>query len=80
MHWQYRTIGRGENSILHNLNALIGSKANDYISFYGLRTYGKLSETGPVVTSQVVGSRTRSLFIFAGHEVALTNLKNQCCV
>lgn len=53
LHWQYRTIGRGKNSILHNLSAAIGSKANDYISFYGLRTYGKLSEAGPIVTSQI---------------------------
>ncbi|XP_028083799.1 phospholipase D zeta 2-like isoform X3 [Camellia sinensis] len=53
MHWQYRTICRGKNSILHNLNALLGPKANDYISFCGLRTYGKLSDGGPVVTSQV---------------------------
>lgn len=53
LHWQYRTIGRGKNSILHNLDAAIGSKANEYISFYGLRTYGKLSEAGPVVTSQI---------------------------
>ncbi|KAL8162836.1 hypothetical protein V2J09_014325 [Rumex salicifolius] len=53
MHWQYRTICRGNNSILHNLYALIGPKANDYISFYGLRAHGRLLEDGPVVCSQV---------------------------
>ncbi|KAM7469917.1 hypothetical protein LguiA_008100 [Lonicera macranthoides] len=53
MHWQYRTICRGTNSILHNLNLLLGSKTEDYISFYGLRTYGRLFDGGPVVTSQV---------------------------
>ncbi|XP_010551080.1 PREDICTED: phospholipase D zeta 1 [Tarenaya hassleriana] len=53
MHWQYRTICRGQNSILHNLYNTIGPKAHDYISFYGLRAYGKLSEDGPVATSQV---------------------------
>ncbi|PSS03047.1 Phospholipase D zeta 1 like [Actinidia chinensis var. chinensis] len=53
MHWQYRTISRGKNSILHKLNALLGSKADDYISFYGLRTYGRLSDDGPLVTSQI---------------------------
>ncbi|KAK1417718.1 hypothetical protein QVD17_26852 [Tagetes erecta] len=53
MHWQYRTISRGDNSILHNLNALLGPKTNDYISFYGLRTYGRLGDDGPVATSQV---------------------------
>lgn len=53
MHWQYRTICRGQNSILHNLNDLLGSKIHDYISFYGLRNYGRLSDGGPVATSQV---------------------------
>ncbi|GAB4835774.1 Phospholipase D zeta 1 [Ancistrocladus abbreviatus] len=53
MHWQYRTICRGENSILHNLNAALGPKTHEYISFYGLRTYGRLFDGGPIVTSQV---------------------------
>ncbi|KAJ0719572.1 putative phospholipase D [Helianthus annuus] len=53
MHWQYRTISRGHNSILHNLNALLGPKTEDYISFYGLRTYSRLGDDGPIVTSQV---------------------------
>lgn len=53
MHWQYRTISRGQHSILHNLNALLGPKTEDYISFYGLRTYGRLGDDGPIVTSQV---------------------------
>lgn len=53
MHWQYRTICRGQNSILHNLYDLLGSKVHDYISFYGLRAYGKLFDGGPVATSQV---------------------------
>ncbi|CAK7333296.1 unnamed protein product [Dovyalis caffra] len=53
MHWQYRTICRGQNSILHNLYDLLGPKAHDYISFYGLRAYGQLFNGGPVATSQV---------------------------
>lgn len=53
MHWQYRTMYRGHNSILNNLYKTVGPKANDYISFYGLRAYDKLSEDGPVATSQV---------------------------
>lgn len=53
MHWQYRTICRGNNSILHNLYGLLGTKAHDYISFYGLRAYGKLFDGGPVASSQV---------------------------
>ncbi|CAJ2662266.1 phospholipase D zeta 1-like isoform X2 [Trifolium pratense] len=53
MHWQYRTICRGVHSILHNLHELLGSRVHDYISFYGLRNYGRLSDGGPVATSQV---------------------------
>lgn len=53
MHWQYRTISRGPNSILKNLYDMIGPKSHDYISFYGLRVHGKLYDDGPVVTSQV---------------------------
>ncbi|XP_039071847.1 phospholipase D zeta 1-like [Hibiscus syriacus] len=53
MHWQYRTIRRGHNSILHNLYDRIGHKTHDYISFYGLRSYGKLFDGGPVATSPI---------------------------
>lgn len=53
MHWQYRTICRGNHSILHNLYDLVGPKTHDYISFYGLRAYGSLFDGGPVATSQV---------------------------
>lgn len=53
MHWQYRTICRGSSSILQNLYHKMGDKADEYISFYGLRTYGRLSEGGPLVTNQV---------------------------
>lgn len=53
MHWQYRTICRGNNSIFHNLYDLLGVKTHDYISFYGLRAYGKLFDGGPVASSQV---------------------------
>ncbi|KAF2313845.1 hypothetical protein GH714_018258 [Hevea brasiliensis] len=53
MHWQYRTICRGQNSILHNLYDVLGPKTHDYISFYGLRAYGRLFDGGPVATSQV---------------------------
>ncbi|KAM0821512.1 hypothetical protein ACQ4PT_072157 [Festuca glaucescens] len=53
MHWQYRTICRGPNSILQNLYDVIGLKAHDYISFHGLRAHGRLSDGGPLVTSQI---------------------------
>ena len=54
MHWQYRTICRGNNSILQNLYEVIGPKTRDYISFYGLRSYGRLFDGGPVASSQVL--------------------------
>lgn len=53
LHWQYRTICRGNNSILHNLYNILGPRTHDYISFYGLRAYGNLFDGGPVATSQV---------------------------
>ncbi|XP_030958239.1 phospholipase D zeta 2-like isoform X1 [Quercus lobata] len=53
MHWQYRTISREKHSILHHLNVLLGPKTHDYISFCGLRSYGRLFDGGPVATSQV---------------------------
>ncbi|XP_054823737.1 LOW QUALITY PROTEIN: phospholipase D zeta 2-like [Prosopis cineraria] len=52
-HWQYRTISREKHSILANLRAMLGPKTEDYISFYGLRSHGRLFAGGPVVTSQV---------------------------
>jgi len=53
MHWQYRTICRGPNSIFKNLYDVVGSKAHDYISFYGLRAHGRLGDGGPLVTNQI---------------------------
>ncbi|EPS61308.1 hypothetical protein M569_13489, partial [Genlisea aurea] len=53
MHWQYRTICKGESSILQKLFSMLGPVARDFISFFGLRTHGRLSENGSVVTSQI---------------------------
>ncbi|KAI3692072.1 hypothetical protein L6452_31881 [Arctium lappa] len=53
MHWQYRTISRGHNSILQNLTDLLGPRVHDYISFYGLRAHGRLSDDGLVASSPV---------------------------
>ncbi|WOK96099.1 phospholipase D zeta 1-like isoform X1 [Canna indica] len=53
MHWQYRTICRGPNSILQKLYDKMGHRAHDFISFYGLRTYGRLCDGGPLFTNQV---------------------------
>ncbi|XP_062108661.1 phospholipase D zeta 1 isoform X1 [Humulus lupulus] len=53
LHWQYRTICRGNNSILYNLSNILGTKTHDYISFYGLRAYGNLFDGGPLASSQI---------------------------
>lgn len=53
VHWQYRTICRGESSILQKLCSKLGPITHEFISFFGLRTYGRLVDGGPVVTSQV---------------------------
>lgn len=53
MHWQYRTICRGQNSIIQSLVDVIGPRLHEYISFYGLRSYGRLFDGGPVASSQV---------------------------
>lgn len=75
MHWQYRTICRGQNSILHNLCALLGPRAHDYISFYGLRAYGRLSEGGLVATSQVLSFADTTTYL---HLLSLIILKYKC--
>lgn len=53
MHWQYRTICRGQNSIIQSLVDVIGPRVHEYISFYGLRSYGRLFDGGSVASSQV---------------------------
>lgn len=63
MHWQYRTISREKHSILHHLNVLLGPKTHDYISFCGLRSYGRLFDGGPMATSQVMSSITCLYFM-----------------
>lgn len=50
MHAQYRSICRGETSIFSKLRAE-GIEPSDYISFYGLRNWGKLAD-GQYVTEQ----------------------------
>lgn len=52
MHWQFRTICRGRSSLLQRLQDSLGPQARDYVSFHGLRNYGRL-ENGPLATSQV---------------------------
>ncbi|XP_075717731.1 phospholipase D1 [Rhinoderma darwinii] len=44
MHYNYRTICRGEHSIIEQLKAEIGDKWLNYISFCGLRTHAELEE------------------------------------
>nr|XP_013800635.1 PREDICTED: phospholipase D1-like [Apteryx mantelli mantelli] len=51
MHFNYRTMCRGENSILGQLKAEVGDKWINYISFCGLRTYAELE--GKLVTELI---------------------------
>ena len=53
MHWQYRTICRTESSILQKLSSELGPMMHNFVSFFGLRNYGRLFKGGPLVTSQV---------------------------
>ncbi|KAG6504979.1 hypothetical protein ZIOFF_037327 [Zingiber officinale] len=73
MHWQYRTICRGPNSILQNLYDLMGPRAHDYISFYGLRSYGRLSDGGPLATNQIY---VHSKLMIVDDRVALVGSAN----
>ncbi|XP_060060200.1 phospholipase D2 isoform X2 [Erinaceus europaeus] len=43
LHFTYRTLCRGEYSILHRLKAAMGTAWRDYISICGLRTHGELA-------------------------------------
>ncbi|XP_029071381.1 phospholipase D1 isoform X5 [Monodon monoceros] len=51
MHFNYRTMCRGENSILGQLKAELGNQWINYISFCGLRTHAELE--GNLVTELV---------------------------
>uniref|UniRef100_A0A674IUB8 Phospholipase n=1 Tax=Terrapene triunguis TaxID=2587831 RepID=A0A674IUB8_9SAUR len=51
MHFNYRTMCRGDNSILGQLKAEIGDRWINYISFCGLRTYAELD--GNLVTELI---------------------------
>ncbi|XP_020836088.1 phospholipase D1 isoform X2 [Phascolarctos cinereus] len=51
MHFNYRTMCRGENSIIGQLKAEIGNQWINYISFCGLRTHAELE--GNLVTELI---------------------------
>ncbi|XP_013929851.1 PREDICTED: phospholipase D1-like, partial [Thamnophis sirtalis] len=51
MHFNYRTMCRGENSILGQLKAEIGNQWINYISFCGLRNYAELE--GKLITELI---------------------------
>eukprot|EP00249_Psilotum_nudum_P019640 c27353_g1_i1 orf=427-3258(+) len=53
MHWQYRTICRGRYSLLQRLEDIMGSGVENYVSFYALQNYGRLSEGSFLATSQI---------------------------
>ncbi|KAI4191775.1 MAG: hypothetical protein LQ348_003427 [Seirophora lacunosa] len=52
MQCQFRSICRGESSIFGRLNAL-GIEPEDYIQFYGLRSWGKIGPNKQLVTEQL---------------------------
>ncbi|KAL8970396.1 MAG: hypothetical protein Q9197_003829 [Variospora fuerteventurae] len=52
MQCQFRSICRGESSIFGRLNAQ-GIEPEDYIQFYGLRTWGKIGQDKQLVTEQL---------------------------
>ncbi|XP_051851875.1 phospholipase D2 [Antechinus flavipes] len=43
LHFTYRTLCRGEYSILHRLKAAMGTSWQNYVSVCGLRTHGELN-------------------------------------
>ncbi|XP_026522250.1 phospholipase D1 [Notechis scutatus] len=51
MHFNYRTMCRGENSILGQLKAEIGDQWINYLSFCGLRNYAELE--GKLITELI---------------------------
>ncbi|KAI3695729.1 hypothetical protein L1987_78729 [Smallanthus sonchifolius] len=63
----------GHNSILHNLNALLGPKTKDDIPFYGLRTYSRLGDDVPLVTSQVL----KGEYVVRGEFVSFDQVSEQ---
>ncbi|URD81121.1 phospholipase d [Musa troglodytarum] len=73
MHCQYRTTCRGPNSILQKLYDLMGPRATEFISFYGLRAYGRLCDGGPLVTNQVY---VHSKLMIVDDQVALVGSAN----
>lgn len=52
MQYQFRSICRGESSIFGRLRAQ-GIEPEDYIQFYGLRTWGKIGPRQRLVTEQL---------------------------
>ncbi|KAI3848099.1 hypothetical protein MKX03_035768 [Papaver bracteatum] len=72
MHWKYRTISRELNSSLHNLYDMIGPRANDYISFHGLRAYGRLSDGGSLATNQTNTTIYQDVFAWVPNDLIHT--------
>ena len=69
MHWQYRTICRGEASMYHKLLQALDDPF-EYLAVFGLRTHGQLS-TENVVTEEIyIHSKT----LIADDRVAIIGL------
>uniref|UniRef100_A0A0A9DI16 phospholipase D n=1 Tax=Arundo donax TaxID=35708 RepID=A0A0A9DI16_ARUDO len=80
MHWQHRTICRGPNSILKNLYDVVVSKANDYISFYGLRAHGRLGDRGPLVTNQIYAHSKLMIIDDRMTLIGSANINDRACL
>lgn len=52
LYWQYKTICRGEKSLYEQIKKL-GVDPFDYITFYGLRTHGRIDNKSLPVTEIV---------------------------
>jgi len=52
MNWQYRSINRGEHSLISKLRQHGIDNPQNYISFFSLRNYAELSD-GNIVSEEV---------------------------
>ncbi|CAG8468958.1 364_t:CDS:10 [Diversispora eburnea] len=57
MHWQYVSICRGGRSVLEKIKSA-GVNPEDYISFFALRNYGKISQVESISTNGSVKDKT----------------------
>eukprot|EP01126_Amoeba_proteus_P047436 TRINITY_DN5410_c0_g5_i1.p1 TRINITY_DN5410_c0_g5~~TRINITY_DN5410_c0_g5_i1.p1 ORF type:complete len:530 (+),score=87.30 TRINITY_DN5410_c0_g5_i1:39-1628(+) len=64
MQWQYKTIGRGESSILESLaKEFPETNLEDYISFYSLRKHQEIPGTGNKFATQPIYVHSKLLIV-----------------